>query len=200
MPIENKVIPYKVQKGNRPKIEEVISCCLDGDLRETALNFAMYMRENKMPFKLNTSSTRSQRADYNGERICQIIVYDEEDWKNVWKNIRFDNVSGKHWSISLCLTNINKYKEKIINEKLQLVFGDIIYWCKYGGQGSGKGPCDPDKSCAGGRDLTIFGDGYNGICMWLWPPVQDPDDKTIKTIKRLLELEKQARDENINEK
>ena len=30
---EKSVIPYKVQKGNRPKIEDIISCCLDDNLQ-----------------------------------------------------------------------------------------------------------------------------------------------------------------------
>jgi len=30
---EKSVIPYKVQKGNRPKIEDIISCYLDDNLQ-----------------------------------------------------------------------------------------------------------------------------------------------------------------------
>ena len=51
------MIPYKVQKGNRPEIEEVIASCLDGELRDNALDFAMWMRGMKMPFKIRSSNT-----------------------------------------------------------------------------------------------------------------------------------------------
>ena len=87
---EKKVIPYAVQKGNRPKIEEVISACLDGEMKQSALDFAAYMRDNQMPFKLHTSTTRSQRADYGGEHICNIIVYGEDDWKHVDRHSQGD--------------------------------------------------------------------------------------------------------------
>ena len=44
---EKKYIPYVVKKGNRPKIEDVIDYCLDGDLKKSALDFAMYMCEKQ---------------------------------------------------------------------------------------------------------------------------------------------------------
>ena len=83
MPEEKKVIPYAVQKGNRPKIEEVIEYCLDGGLRVAALDFAAFMHESKMPFKIYTSTTRGQRASYKGKIICNIFVYAENDWEHV---------------------------------------------------------------------------------------------------------------------
>jgi len=46
--------------------------------------------------------------------------------------------------------------------------------------------------------LTIFGNEYNGICAGLWPAVKNPDDITIGKIKRLLDFEKKARNENNN--
>jgi len=81
MPEQKPFIPYKVQKGNRPKIEEVITSCLDGALQTAALDFATFMRESISPFKLHTSTTRSQRADYNGYEICSIIVHGDDSWK-----------------------------------------------------------------------------------------------------------------------
>jgi len=44
------VIPYKVEKGNRPEIELVIENCLDDELRKPALAFASWMRKEKMSF------------------------------------------------------------------------------------------------------------------------------------------------------
>ena len=46
IPDETKNIPYKVRKGNRPTIEEIIAYCLDGELKNAALNFAAFMSEN----------------------------------------------------------------------------------------------------------------------------------------------------------
>jgi len=46
IPDETKNIPYKAAKGNRPAIEEIIAYCLDGELKNAALNFAAFMSEN----------------------------------------------------------------------------------------------------------------------------------------------------------
>ena len=184
------MIPYKVQKGNRPKIEEVISYCLDGDLQRSALDFTAWLRENGMPVKLHTSTTRSQRAEYKGVPICYIIIYGEEDWKSLGGHHRGDPV---YWSVSPVLFNMNKYEEMIKNENLHINFNGIIYWCTHGINGDGKGRCDPNKACAGGRDFTIFGSGVKGVCTGLWPAIKNPDETTIKNIKRLLELEQNAR-------
>jgi len=197
MPEEKKVIPYKVQKGNRPKIEEVIDYCLDGDLQTAALDFAAYMRKSKMPFGACTSSsTRGRSANYKGERICSIFVYAEDDWKYVGQHNPGD---AQYWIVTPELIHINKYDKVAINEGLQNILWDNINYCThYRGNGIG---CSPNKRCAGGRDLTILGKEFNGI-RWCGShsSIKNPDEAAIKAIKRLLELEQQARDENIENK
>jgi len=194
MPDVKKAIPYSVQKGNRPKIEEVIEYCLDGSLKTAALDFAAYMHEINMPFKLCTSTTRVQRAKYKGNEICKIYLYAEEDWEHVDIARPGD---PQYWSVAPCLTHMDKYIDSIANEKLKLNFNGRVWWCPHGINGSlriGACGCDPNKPCAGGRDFSIFGDGFIGICKWGWPPVKNPDKKTVGIVKRLLELECIARD------
>jgi len=192
---DKKVIPYAVGKGNRPKIEEVIAFCLDGELQKSALDFAAYMREYGLPFKLHTSTTRVQRASYKGYEICKIFLYDADDWSHV--DIAREG-DPEYWSVAPTLSHMSQYEDVIKSEGLQLDFNGRIWWCKHGSHGSeryGNCGCDPNKPCAGGKDFTIFGEGFDGICKWSWPPVKNPDEKTIGIVKRLLDLEKQARDE-----
>jgi len=94
---EKDVVPYKVQKGNRPKIEDVIAYCLDGDLRIAASEFTAYMRDNKMPFKVSVSTTISQRTDYKGEPICNIMVYGETGWEHVDRHNQGDLA---YWTVT----------------------------------------------------------------------------------------------------
>ena len=189
---ERKFIPYAVQKGNRPKIDAVINNCLDGDLQRSALDFAAYMRDNNMPFRLFTSTTRSQRANYKNQVICMINIYAEEDWNHV--DIAREG-DPQHWSIAPHLLNMDKYLDAIKNEQLQIDFNGRIWWCKHGIHGYERtGGCAPDKSCAGGKDMTVFGDKFAGVCRWSWLPAKNPDAATINKIKKLLELEQQARD------
>jgi hypothetical protein len=193
---EKKSIAYKVQKGNRPKIEDVIACCLDGDLRIAAIDFAVWMRENKMPFKLNTSTTRSQRADYNGDRICHILVYDDEvDFNHVDRHYPGD---PQYWSVSPCLWHWEEYEEVIVSEEWHSIFWDNMRYCNNcGSKGRDAGKI-PQQPCAGGVSKTFFGKDFTGLCKNSTPAfttIRNPDDAAVKAIKRLIELEQKARDE-----
>lgn len=182
------MIPYKVQKGNRPKIEDVILSCLDGDLQKIALDFAVFMRENKMPFKLCTSTTRAQRASYKSRPICGILVCSDDG------GFQADSPS---WIVALYLEHMDNYAKIIMNEGLQSILWDNIFYCvHYNGNAKG---CNPNKGCAGGRTHIILGKEINGICRCRPPAwVNDPNEAAIKSIKRLIELEQKARDESKN--
>jgi len=183
MPGEKKLIPYKVEKGNRPKIEEVIENCLDGDLQAAAMDFAVWMRENKMPIKLCTSTTRSQRADYMKEPICNILIFNENDWNKVGGHNEGD---PQYYKIAPWLIMLDMYEHRIAEEKL-----DSIKWNHYR-------PCncaDRSKCWSKGVDRSILNKEFTHICWFDRPLVINPDEKTIEEIKRLLLLEKQARDD-----
>ena len=187
---ERKIIPYKVEKGNRPKIEDVISYCLDGDLQKSALNFTTFMNENKMPFKVCTSTTRVQRANYKGEQICHIRVYGENDWEHVDQHHPGD---PSYWTVSPNLLHIAKYNSTIITEGLQNILWDNLFYCK-NYDGNIVIGCNPNKRCAGGRTLTMLGKEFKHIC-WCRSNaiIRNPDETMFNGIKRLIELEQQAR-------
>jgi len=187
---EKTIIPYKVEKGNRPKIEEVINYCLDGDMQKAALDFAEWMRENKMPLKIRSSSTRNQGAIYKGEQICTVIVYAGDDWKRAGEPYPDD---PQYWTVTPKLSHINKYEEVALSEGLQNILWDNINICQ--NHSGNKMGCHPDKRCAGGREFTILGKKFHGV-KWCYPhsTIRNPDDATINGIKRLIELEKLARE------
>jgi len=184
MPHEKQIIPYKTAKGNRPKIEAVIENLLNDDLRKPALEFTNWMRTQEMPFKAcNSSSTRGRAADYMKEPICNILVYHENDWDKVDKHNEGD---PQYYKISPWLIMLDLYEDRIIEEKL-----NKIKWDSYR-------PCDcVDRSrCwAKGIDRTVLNKDFTHICWFMRPTVINPDEKTLGEIKKLLLLEKQARDE-----
>ena len=190
---ERPLIPYAVQKGNRPKIEVVLENCLHGELQGAALDFAAYMQERKMPFRLYSSSTRTQRAVYKGAPICNIIVYNEEDWRHVDRHQPGD---APYWTLAPNLVHMSAYEDVIRDEGLQLDFNGVIYYCVHGSHKDRKGACGPDKPCAGGRDMRVFGSEYHGVCRWIWPSIRNPNGKTVAVIKRLLALECMTRESN----
>jgi len=80
---------------------------------------------------------------------------------------------------------LGEYEDAIINDGLQnIVWNGIKY-------------CSSCTGCAPGRDVTLLGKECKGLCHAPVVTVCDPDEATVNGIKRLLELEKQARNENI---
>jgi len=181
---EKKFIPQKVQKGNRPKIEEVITYCLDDELQKNAINFTMWMRENKMPLKLYTSNTRSYRADYKGWTLCFVFLHHIDDLSN---NIHQGKPS--FIKISPTLQLFDTYKDIVINENLTAIEWDdniTDYTCNQCGGGCGHK----------GVDRTIFNEDYKYICKWRGLKAHNPDAATFDILKRLLLLDQRARDES----
>ena len=182
MPTEKNVIPYKVQKGNRPKIEDVIISCLDGELMENALDFAMWMREKKMPFRIRSSNTRWQECRYKGWTLCYIRIYAAGDPAG-----DLSPGTPSFWIIVPTFQLLHTYQDVVISENLTDIKWDeeVIHGC------------DP---CSGGCgytsvDRSIFNKEFTSICRWRGLQIRNPDRDAVEKIKRLLELDQQARDE-----
>jgi len=160
-----------VQKGNRPTIEEVITYCLYGELYKTALNFVAYMRENNMPFKLCTSTTRVQKI----ENIGYIFMYGPDDWMHSDKHKLGD---APYWGINTSL--VVQHEDIIINEGLQNLFWDKTIHC-----------INCDDSCAGAKDVTLLGKCFVNVCFRT--KIHDfynPTGATLDGLKQLFVLVK----------
>jgi len=183
MIVSKRFIPQKVEKGNRPKVEEVIAYCLDDELQESAISFTMWMRENKMPFKLYTSNTRSYRVDYKGWTLCYIFLHHVDD---ICNNIHQGKPS--FIKISPTLQLFDTYKDIVIKENLTAVKWDdnvTDYTCDI---------------CHGGRnhesvDRTIFNKDFKHICKWRGLKAHNPDAAEFEILKKLLLLDQKARNE-----
>jgi len=178
---EKKIIPYKVQKGNRPKIKEVFEHCLYGELRKLALNFAQFMDENEMKSKLYTSTTRSQVVMYKKEPICNINVYAEDDWNKINERIEGEPQS---LTITLRLHHYDEYKNKIVSENLNKIKWDTTNKCQK----------NCLVCCYRGIDRVELNAEFADVCWRISTTLFDYDNMQIDAIKRLLLLEKQARE------
>ena len=193
MSVEKKLIPIKVQKGNRPKIEEVIAYCLDGELQKNAMDFTVWMRENKMPLKLYTSNTRSYRVMYKGWCMCFIFLHHIDDI-----NSAFYKGKPSLIKISPTLQLLDTYKDIVISENLtDIKWDDDVFsqTCKWNNAFADTfSPCG--NGCGyGSVDRTIFNKDYKYICRWRGLKVCNPDAATFEKIKRLIKLDQKARDE-----
>ena len=182
----NDITLLSVQKIVKPKIENVIPEILKNNAKKTALDFVAYLRENKM----NPAWTlhNAWKVTNKGNVLCYIRL----GW-GFWRSR--DSENGK-WEVTPYLNHISEYENNITNEGLQNIVLNNLCFCKSCG-----------NNCSGSIDKTILGEIKNlcdGITTNRFPlPVANPDEADIGNIKRLLELEKQARIEkskNIKEK
>jgi len=177
-----KVTLYQQQKATKPQIEDIIPVYLDGDFRKTAFEFAAYLRENKFLPRLSTDNTNTWKAMYKGKTICTV------HFCGVWKK-------DAKWVIVPHLSQLQRYENLIIDEEMQNTIWDGIIICN-GCPPSKGGRRSKNRPCIGGWNGIILGKDIKGICANIpLTRVWDPDEATLNGIKRLLELEKQARDE-----
>jgi len=135
------------------------------------------MRANKMnPVWSGVFNT--WKFNYKGKSICKILL----------PNPKIHAGPDYSWVITPNHDHLSEYAESITSEGLQKLILDHINYCN----NCSRGKCNPM-----GRDITVFGKDYKSLCYWrpIFVHFNDPDETTVGIIKRLLELERKARDE-----
>lgn len=176
---QSNITRLEVQRKIKPMIEEVIPEYLDGDIKKTALDFILHLRENKM--KPAWAIHNGWKSIYKGKPIYYIRL--GKEWVNNSKNVK--------WVVTPYLNHIKTYEEAIINEGWQNLVWDNLHYCR---------SCN--NGCAPGASMTVLGKELTGLCYGtLYSgrfPVSfvDPGETMVYYIKRLLDIEKQAREDN----
>jgi len=185
---------YQQQKATKPLIESVIPEYLDGDTRELALDFVAHMRANKM--KPTWTLTNQWKITYKTKNLCRITL------TNWWNPPKADT----RWVVTAYLMHLKEYEETVVNENLQRFLWDNVFYCVHKPADSLPPaelrnyaltlPCNI-WNCAPGKDITVCGKELTNICrngnrQYFW--FRNPDKESIDAIKRLLDLEKTARD------
>ena len=195
MPEQNDLTHLHVQRKLRPKIEEVIPLIVDKDNQQNALEFVVWLRENKMsPGWGGVHNTWN--VNYKGKVLCKIALV----------TTNFGIPIKNQWTCSLYLANIEKYEDTILSENLQNYVWDNVIFCVCASNmdrptnapnikhlASMGGACKKAK-CA--IPVTICGKVFdykcgNGTfrCFWF----VNSNEAEMTAIKRLIQLEKQAR-------
>ena len=179
------------QKKTNPKIEDIIPTCVAGDKQKAVFDFVAYMRACKMN-SVWSGVFNTWKFNYKGKAICKMLLPDDAN-----------HVAGRHkdyaWVVTPILDHMSEYEKSIISEGWQNNFWNNILYCVR----SNKSPSnnamnsciETTKLCAGGRTMTILGRELTNICFAC--PITEfrgPDETNVGIIKRLLELEKQARE------
>ena len=197
------IYPFWEQSKIKTKtmIEDVLPHYLDSDNHKIALGFIKYLRENKM--KPTWSVQNGWTGMCKGKvlywiRLPQVKSHFDAEKPthcHFYTSKPFEQTSWtKSWVITPYFNNIDKYEDIIVNEGLDNFFLDNIHFCRP----NKKDNCNTTKSCKPGVIRTLFGKEVKGICggdlystMTAW--FVNPDEAEIINIKRLLELEQQAR-------
>jgi len=175
---------YKEQKTIKPKIEDVIPEWLGGDMKQNALDFVAWLRANKM--SPAWASANSWKANYKGKGICYI--------KLLYSNRDDDKNRQYAWVISVYYSDRKKYDALVESEGLLEHFREKIWYCNctIGGL---------PQNCGSRADVTILGKEIKDVCGHYYPMYFcDPDATVIDSIKKLIVLERKARNgENKND-
>ena len=197
-----EIYPFWEQSKSKTKtmIEDVIPYYLTGENQKFALDFVAYLRTNKV--KPTWAVQNGWTGKYKGKVLYWIRLPQVKSPLDEHKpsHAHFDRIKPSdaiHWTksyvITAYLSNIENYEEIIQVEGLQNFVMDNVHLCKPGR----KDNCDT-KGCMPGENKTLFGKEMKGLCrgdlygtMTAW--FVNPNDDEVRHIKRLLELEMQAR-------
>ena len=158
------------KKQKRSLEESVIEQITDVTMRESALDFAAWMRENKLT--PSHYGINRWKASNKGSGICFIVL-----GSNIWK--RHDS-----WVIRLDLTHISEYQESIYSAGLREFVWANMHHCWH---------C---AGCSPGIDMTILGKDFSGLCKTKILYCGDAGADEIAAIEKLIEFEKKARAES----
>ena len=111
-----EILTLKYLKENKPKIEDVIPEILKNNVKDTALDFIVHLRKNKMSPGY-TGYAKAWDAKCKGKTICKISLGTE--YKEA------ENANG-NWNVMLYLKNAEKYEDTIFEENLQNCIWDNV--------------------------------------------------------------------------
>jgi len=200
------IYPFWEQSKTKTKtmIEDVLPHYLDSDNHKIALGFIEYLRENKM------KPTWAVQNGWTG--MCKSKVLYWIRLPQVKSNLDADNPTHHHfrtikpsdktnwtksWVITPYFSKFDSYKDIIVNEELHNFFLDNLHFCRPGCSSDVNKPGE-NKNCHPGVSKVLFdrevkricrGDLYGTMTAWF----VNPNETEIIQIKRLLELERQAR-------
>ena len=168
-------------KNKRPNAVEWINHVFNGALREQALEFVEWAHEMGFKLKIHSTTNNGHNVFYNKEYMCKILINKADDDKLAY------------WTIEPCLSNMKNYEKIIENEGL----ADLPWKpnsCIHTKQPDKTKINNTCNACpVKGVDRLAFGKEFTKCCV-VFPKIKNPGEAEINRIKRLLMLEKTARD------
>jgi len=148
-------------------IEDYIIEYLDGELQEKALEFLTYINENQFPLKMPGYTQRYAKFSFNEYYLGWIGVPEKNKW--YVEIFNFSNFVGLDGEDEEFIATVHKH----------------INPCSHSCCGSCPEPCQIAK-----EGMTVFGKKFCNVCFQHTHGFENPDDKTIGYIKKLIEYRK----------
>ena len=148
-------------------IEKIIAEELRGDDRQTAEQFAAFLREEGMEFVRDRGYWRDKiyfLVQYRGDCICFIAVKDPEEPENRW-TVWSDNLKEEYLSGEGMDEGMKRAAWKHVDE------------------------CRRCGSCGGGSRRTIFGRAFDAVCGCTFRFV-NPGAEDLSFLKEMVKLRK----------
>jgi len=164
---EQKVslLSFKEQKALKPKIENIISECLVGEMQNAALDFIAYIKSLKMTPRW--SNRNAWVVNYKGRGVCKIYV-----WDNGW----FIRPSFNY-----------DYEDELmaflVENKLEEIMWANIYHC----QACGKSPA----TCMQ-KSKMILGKEFKGVCSCVLFQFHNANVNAIECVKKLIDYRRHS--------
>ena len=160
---EQKHLSFQEQKALKLKIEDEIPKFLDGDMKQSALDFVAYMRGNKM--QPSWQSTNTWMAKHKGQNVCAVKL-SKGSWCVVPRISRWNKL----------INSYNLYEKELTQEGLTgIVLANVNF-------------CRSCAGCAPGWKMTFFGREHENVCHNVPVRYVEPGEAEIGCIKRVLEL------------
>ena len=185
---EKKLTSLQQFIKDSPIPEDIIAKCLDGEKKNSALDFVAWLQENKLSLRVSRSSPYLWEAKHKSKTLCHLSINHAE-------------LSLGDWGVGIVLTNMDKYSEIIMDKGLQDIIWNGTSYCLYGERspyfGMAKAPgCNPKKLCIPGKTINVLGNDIKYCCVGANGKLvrfTNPDEITLFGIKTLLTLEQEAR-------
>ena len=168
--MQNKDSKKHKQYQNRPKIEDFVSeSDFDDEIKNTILDFALYLRTNKMPPQW--AAINSWKFLYKKERIGYIRLINDSWFYDYI-------IPKKEKSRELYKANLTideKFEEYVANENLKEYILDNVKYCT---NCISVGHCSP-------KNLNIFGKDFEKLCWNGNLSFKNPDVIELERLKKL---------------
>ena len=149
------------------KIEDAIIELLDGELQEKALEFLAYINENQFPLKMPEYTQNYAKFSFNEYYLGWIGVPEKNKW--YVEIFNFSNFVALGDEDKEFIATVHKH----------------INPCSHSCCGSCPEPCQIAK-----EGMTVFGKKFCNVCFQHTCGFDNPDEKTIGYIKKLIEYRK----------